>query len=370
MKFYCDKNDFQEAIAVTSRATAAKSTMPALEGLLIETREDSLKITGYDLKIGIYTFLDAEINDPGAVVLNARLLGEMIRRMPDGRVEVVLDERGTVNIKCGKSEYSFMSMEPRDFPELPVIDESKKLLLPQSFLKTMITQTIFAVADNDSRPIYTGTLFDIKGGELSLVSVDGYRLALRQEMLENGASVEDISFIVPGTALSDVERVCDDEGDVDILVGEKHISFKINDTVVISRRLEGEFLNYRNSIPKDFKYTVVVDKQDFVRSVDRVALIVNEKTRNPVRMKFEDSAVHMTCTTPVGRAEDFLMFEGECEPLEIGFNDRYLMDAVKNAPSEKVRICLNSGSSPCILKNAEEESNYVYMILPVRLKAE
>lgn len=370
MKFYCDKNEFQEAIAVTSRAAASKSTMPALEGLLIETREDSLMITGYDLKIGIYSFVDAEISEPGAVVLNARLLGEMIRHMPDGRVEVLLDERGTVNIKCGKSEYTFMSMEPRDFPELPVIDESKKLVLPQNILKTMINQTIFAVADNDSRPIYTGTLFDITGGDLSLVSVDGYRLALRQETLENSATVEDISFIVPGAALSNVERVCLEEGDVEILVGEKHISFNINDTVVISRRLEGEFLNYKNAIPKDFKYTVVVDRQEFIRSVDRVALIVNEKVRNPVRMKFEDSAVHMTCTTPVGRAEDFLMFDGDCEPLEIGFNDRYLMDAVKNAPSEKIRICLNSGSSPCILKNAEEENNYVYMILPVRLKAE
>lgn len=370
MKFTCDKNEFQNAIAITSKAAASKSTIPALEGLLIETQNERLKITGYDLKKGIFTFIDGSILEQGSVVLNARLLGEMIRRMPDGTVEVATDEKGTVNISCGKSEYSFMSMDPRDYPELPTIDESEKLVLPQNLLKTMITQTIFAVADNDSRPIYTGTLFDIDGDQINLVSVDGYRLALRQEKLESSIAEKKLSFIVPGAALADVERVCGEENDVSIFVGEKHISFEIDETVIISRRLEGDFLNYRTSIPTDFKVMVKVDKQDLLRSVDRVALIVNDKVKNPIRMKFQDSSILMTCVTPIGRAEDICFYDGECEYLEIGFNDKYLMDAVKNAPSESIMICLNSGSSPCILKSGEDDGKYTYMILPVRLKAE
>lgn len=370
MKFTCDKNELQNAVSIASKASASKSTIPALEGLLIEAQDNGLKVTGYDLKKGIYTTIDADVQINGAVVLNAKLLGEMIRRMPEGMVEVVMDEKGIVNISCGKSEYSFMSMDPRDYPELPTIDESKKICLPQKILKEMITQTIFAVADNDSRPIYTGTLFDIQDNHIVMVSVDGYRLALRQENLEEKVSDDEMKFIVPGLALMDVERVCSDEGMVSILVGDKHISFEIDQTVIISRRLEGEFLNYKNSIPSDFKSMVSVEKIDFMRSIDRVALIVSDKTKNPIRMKFNDSAIKMTCTTPIGRAEDVCFYEGECEPLEIGFNDRYLMDAVKNAPSEKIMICLNSGSSPCILKDAEGNSDYTYMILPVRLKAE
>lgn len=371
MKFTCDKNDFQNAVAITAKAAASKSMIPALEGLLIETQNDRLKITGYDLKKGIFTFIDSSVQEHGSIVLNARLLGEMIRRMPDGTVEVIADEKGKVDIFCGKSEYSFMSLEARDYPELPTIDESENLVFPQKLLKTMITQTIFAVADNDSRPIYTGTLFDIDNDQINLVSVDGYRLALRQEKLESSVSDGKTSFIVPGTALTDVERNCGEEGDVKIFVGEKHISFEIGETVIISRRLEGDFLNYRNSIPTDFKVMVKVNKQDFLRSVDRVALmIVNEQVKNPIRMKFKDSTINMSCVTPIGRAEDVCFFDGECEYLEIGFNDKYLMDAVKNAPSENIMICLNSGSSPCILKSGDDEGNYTYMILPVRLKAE
>ena len=235
----------------------------------------------------------------------------------------------------------------------------------------LLMTTIFAVADNDSRPIYTGTLFDIDGDQINLVSVDGYRLALRQEKLESSVFEGKKSFIVPGTALNDVERICGDEGDVTIFVGEKHISFEIGETVIISRRLEGEFLNYRNSIPSDFKVMVKVNKQDFLRSVDRVALmIVNEQVKNPIRMKFKDSAINMSCVTPIGRAEDICFYDGECEYLEIGFNDKYLMDAVKNAPSETIMVCLNSGSSPCILKSGDDDGKYTYMILPVRLKAE
>ena len=368
MKFSCEKYLLQSACGTASRAAASKSPIPALEGLLLQA-SDRLTVTGYDLKKGIYTQLEAEVKEQGSVVVGARLFGEMIRRLPDGIVTISTDINNNVNVKCGKSEFNFMGISPEDYPEMPVVDGVNNIALPQKILGSMINQTIFAVADNDMRPIYTGTLFDIEGEELTLVAVDGYRLAKRSEKLES-AKMENCSFVVPGSALADIERICGDSEElVKISVGAKHISFSIGETVVVSRRLEGEFLNYKKSIPESFKYTVKVDRGEFMSAIDRVALIVSERNTSPVRMSFNDGSIDCLCVTPIGRAEDVCTCEGSGEGLQIGFNDRYLKDALKAAAKEELNICLNSASSPCIITAADGSENFTYMILPVRLHA-
>ena len=368
MKFSCEKYLLQSACGTASRAAASKSPIPALEGLLLQA-SDRLTVTGYDLKKGIYTQLEAEVKEQGSVVVGARLFGEMIRRLPDGIVTISTDINNNVNVKCGKSEFNFMGISPEDYPEMPVVDGVNNIALPQKILGSMINQTIFAVADNDMRPIYTGTLFDIEGEELTLVSVDGYRLAKRSEKLES-AKMENCSFVVPGSALADIERICGDSEElVKISVGAKHISFSIGETVVVSRRLEGEFLNYKKSIPDSFKYTVKVDRDEFMSAIDRVALIVSERNTSPVRMSFNDGNIDCLCVTPIGRAEDVCTCEGSGEGLQIGFNDRYLKDALKAAAKEELNVCLNSASSPCIITAADGSENFTYMILPVRLHA-
>ena len=368
MKFSCEKYLLQSACGTASRAAASKSPIPALEGLLLQA-SDRLTVTGYDLKKGIYTQLEAEVKEQGCVVVGARLLGEMIRRLPDGIVTISTDINNNVNVKCGKSEFNFMGISPEDYPEMPVVDGVNNIALPQKILGSMINQTIFAVADNDMRPIYTGTLFDIEGDELTLVAVDGYRLAKRSEKLES-ARMENCSFVVPGSALADIERICGDSEElVKISVGAKHISFSIGETVVVSRRLEGEFLNYKKSIPESFKYTVKVDRGEFMSAIDRVALIVSERNTSPVRMSFNDGSIDCLCVTPIGRAEDVCTCEGSGEGLQIGFNDRYLKDALKAAAKEELNVCLNSASSPCIITAADGSENFTYMILPVRLHA-
>ena len=368
MKFSCEKYLLQSACGIASRAAASKSPIPALEGLLLQAR-DRLTVTGYDLKKGIYTQLEAEVKEQGSVVVGARLFGEMIRRLPDGIVTISTDINNNVNVKCGKSEFNFMGISPEDYPEMPVVDGVNNIALPQKILGSMINQTIFAVADNDMRPIYTGTLFDIEGEELTLVAVDGYRLAKRSEKLES-ARMENCSFVVPGSALADIERICGDSEElVKISVGAKHISFSIGETVVVSRRLEGEFLNYKKSIPESFKYTVKVDRGEFMSAIDRVALIVSERNTSPVRMSFNDGSIDCLCVTPIGRAEDVCSCEGSGEGLQIGFNDRYLKDALKAAAKEELNVCLNSAASPCIITAADGSDNFTYMILPVRLHA-
>ena len=199
--------------------------------------------------------------------------------------------------------------------------------------------------------------------------MDGYRLAKRSEKIEKGR-MEDCSFVVPGSALSDIERICsDDEGEVSIAVGSKHILFTIGDTVVVSRRLEGEFLNFRKSIPDSFRFVVKVDKNEFMSSIDRVALIISEKNSSPVRLTFSEEGIECLCMTPFGRAQDLCSCEGSGEGLEIGFNDRYLMDALKAAGTDKLHICLNTAASPSVIEAADGSENFTYMILPVRLRA-
>ena len=367
MKFSCEKFELQAAVAVASRAAASKSPIPALEGLLLQAMDD-LRVTGYDLKEGIYTTIGAKVEEPGSMVVGARLFGEMIRRLPDGIVTVSTDHNDNVNVKCGRSDFHFMGMFSGDYPEMPSVDGVNNITLPQKTLRSMINQTIFAVATSDVRPIYTGTLFEIEEQTLTMVSVDGYRLAKRCEEIEEG-KLENCSFVVPGSALSDVERICGDEGEVQISVGNKHISFVVGETVVVTRRLEGEFLNYRKSIPTSFRHTVEVERGELMSVIDRVALIVSEKNSSPVRMRFEDGAIDCLCVTPLGKAEDQCSCQGSGEGLEIGFNDRYLMDALKAAAADKLHVCLNTAASPSIIEAADGSKSFTYMILPVRLRA-
>ena len=368
MKFVCEKYPLQSACATASRAAASKSPIPALEGLLIEAGAD-VKVTGYNLREGIYTKLGANVAEPGSVIIGARFLGELLRRLPDGNLTMTADEGNKIKVKCGRSEFNFVGIAVEDYPEMPDVDGLNHITLPQKILRSMINQTLFAVADNDIRPIYTGILFEVQEKELTLVAVDGYRLAKRTEQLE-GAQMESCSFVVPGSALSDIERICDDSEDpVSIAVGSKHISFTIGETVVISRRLEGDFLNYRKSIPDNFRYEVEVDRAELTSVIDRVALIISEKNSNPVRMQFHDGNIDCYCVTPIGKAEDICTCEGSGNDLEIGFNDRYLMDALKASGKEKLRLCLNTASSPCVIKAADGSTSFTYMILPVRLRA-
>ena len=367
MKLKCEKIVLQNACAIASRAAAAKSPIPALEGLLIEAGA-MMKVTGYNLKEGIYTQVEADVQEPGSIVVGARFFGEMIRKLPDGIVSLVTDGNNNVNVKCGKSEFNFMGMEPSEYPEIPSVDGLNNISLPQNILRSMINQTLFAVSDSDARPVYTGSLFEVEDRKLTIVSVDGYRLAKRCEEIEEG-EMENCSFVVPGAALSDIERICSDEGQVSIAVGAKHIAFTLGKTVVVSRRLEGEFLNHRRAIPEGFRITVKVDRSELMSVIDRVSLIINEKNSSPVRMVFQDGLIECLCMTPVGRAEDVCTCQGDGRGLEIGFNDRYMMDALKAAGKDELALCLNTASSPCVIKAADGSSAFTYMILPVRLRA-
>ncbi|PKM73468.1 MAG: DNA polymerase III subunit beta [Firmicutes bacterium HGW-Firmicutes-16] len=368
MKFTCEKYLLQTAVATTSRAAASKSPNPALEGLLVEAA-DGVKITGYDLVKGIYTSFAADVAEPGSVIISARLFDNIIRSLPDDIVTVSTDDNNLTRITCGNADFSIMGLYSESYPELPSVEHQKAVSIPQKTMKEMIDQTIFAVSDNEARPVYTGALFEIESGKLTVVAVDGYRLALRRETPES-SDMNDCSFIAPGTALTDLVKICSDADEtVKIVVGSKHISFSVGNCVLITRRLEGEFLDYKKAIPKDFTYTIKAERTKVLKAVDRVSLIIDDRVKNPLRCIFGRNKLSLHCVTAIGKGEDICEYEGDGEGLEIGFNNRYLQDALKAAPAEKIEIGLNSGSTPCVIVPEGGSDKFLYMILPVRLKA-
>lgn len=369
MRFSCEKALLQNAVSTAGRVVASKSSIQALEGVLIEAENSSLRISGYNLETGIVSHVEANVAQPGSIVLTARLFNEIIRRLPDDIVSVTA-EGSNVHISCGPTEFDILGSSAEEFPDLPTVDEGSSLSVTQSTLHSMISRVIFAVSTNESRPIHTGALFEVSGETLTMVAVDGYRLALRREKLIS-ASSESMSFVVPGAALNEVDKICADSDEpVTVTQGERHILFQIGSTTLVARRLEGEFLNYRQTIPQNNGITLEAETADLLISIDRASLIINEKLKSPLRCKFESGLLTITSRTAIGSAFDTCPVDGDGKGLEIGFNNRYLMEAIKAAPAGRVRLELNTPTSPClILPPAGDEDNFLYMVLPVRLKA-
>lgn len=368
MKFSCEKALLQAAISTASRAVSPKSSIPALEGILLEAEND-LRLTGYNLETGIRTVVPADIQAPGSLVLGARLFGDIIRKLPDDMVQFSA-ENYMVNIKCGMSEFNILATDPEEFPELPTVEYQNSLLISQEKLKSMISQTLFAVSDNESRPIHTGSLFEVDENGLTIVSVDGYRLALRHEPIEKKEGMETFSFVVPGAALSEVEKICDHvEETASVTQGARHVMFKVGDTMLVARRLEGEFLAYKQAVPRNNPTKIEGDTKTLIASIDRVSLIISDKLKSPLRCIFEEDLLKISTKTAIGDAADQCAVNGDGGGLEIGFNNKYLMDALKAAPADRVRLELSTGVSPCVILPVDDSDHFLYMVLPVRLKA-
>ncbi len=368
MKFSCENAVLQAAISMTSRAVSPKSTIPALEGILLEAKEQ-LQLTGYNLETGIRTTVPAEIQVNGTLVLSARLFGEIIRKLPDDII-FFSEENYMINIKCGMSEFNILGIAPEEFPDLPTVEQLNTFTIQQQKLKAMISQTLFAVSDNESRPIHTGSLFEIEENSLTIVSVDGYRLALRHEEIEPREDNNQFSFVVPGAALGEVEKICSDTEEIaSIHRGESHILFQLGNTTLVSRRLEGEFLAYRQAIPRNNTIHIEGNTKQLLTSIDRVSLIINDKLKSPLRCVFEQDILKINSKTAIGDATDQCPVKGDGGGLEIGFNNKYLIDALKAIPASTIRIELSSSVSPCVILPTEGEERFLYMVLPVRLRA-
>ena len=368
MRFQCEVPELMSALNTVSRALAVRSTMPVLEGILLESCADGLRLMCTDMALSIETVIPATVEEEGRAVMPGRLFLEVIRKLPNDTVSIQINERHAATIRCQTSRTTLSGMNPMEFPELPEIEGGAQVSIPQNVLRDMITKTSFAIGTDESRPILTGALMEIEAEEVRLIALDGFRLAVRREpleKLEGGA----FSFVAPGNALNEVKGICSDVEDLaHVTLGKRHILFEVGDTELICRRLEGEFLDYKNAIPRKNPIVIEADTKALIESIDRVSVVISDKLKSPVRCLFDHDKVMLMAKTGNGEAKDICRVAGDGEGLEIGFNNRYLMEALRFAPADTVRIELNTGVSPAIIVPTEGEENFLYMVLPVRLK--
>lgn len=368
MKFTCKQNELNEAINNVIRAVPQKSTITALTGIKISINKKILELTGYDLEMGIQTHIDIESEDMGEYVFDARLLCEIVRKMPSENISFEITDNLTTIIKSANAEYKILAMSADEYPTLPPHDTGDDFTLPQPLLKNMINQTIFAVAVTDNKPILTGELFDISDYTFNLAAIDGFRLAVRTEKIDTDNHYH---FVVKARSLSEVSKLLkdDDEEKVILHVSKKHIIFEINGYMIFSRLLEGEFHNYKASIPQSHTTEIIINTKDLIQSLERCLLLLNDKNKAPVKCIFNDGMVKITCSTGMGKLYDEFPIDLTGSMVEIGFNCRYLLDALKATESDKVRMQLSGGISPMKILPMEGES-FTFLVLPQRLRTE
>ena len=370
MKIVCYKENILKAINSVVKGVASKTTMPILEGILIQTNDNEIKLTTYDLEIGIEYVMECEVEEQGSTVVNAIMFSEIIRKLPDTEIHITLNDKNLLEIECEGSLYKLATMNPEEFPELPKIEVENSIEIDQTLLKNMIRKTIFAVSNEESRPIFTGCLFEIENNKLTVVAVDGFRLALRSIFLNKQSN--NFKAVIPGKTLNEVNKILLDSFEpVKIGVSKNQALFEMDNCKIVTRILDGEFLNYKNVIPSNWETRIKVNKNNIQNSFERISLIssstVEKEKKYPVKVQVDIGKITISCTNQTGDAKEELYVSTEGKNLEAGFNPKYFLDSLKAIDDEEVYVEFGSSISPCLIKSTEN-NDYTYMILPIRLK--
>lgn len=367
MKISCLRTDLANAVSNVSRAVSTKASIPALEGVLIKAYDGKLNISGYNLEIGITTDVEATIQNEGEIVVSAKLFLDIVRRLPEEIVMIETDDRMVTYITCGQVDYQIVGMSSVEYPDLPSFDQTDGITVSSKIMREMIRQTVYAVSENTAKPIYTGSLFEIEDGVFKIVAIDGYRMAIRSENVDSDSRN---AFVVPGkTQLEVLKLLTDDEENVDIIIGQRHITFQVRNYRVISRLIEGTFLDYKTTIPSDTKTELVINTRTIINSVERMSLLNNDRVQSPVRCKFSGNEIRLSCASAVGRANDVISVDVIGDDVEIGFNNRYLLDALKNTDTDEIKLVLNGPVAPMIIKPVKGDS-FLSIVVPMRLANE
>ena len=370
MKVICEKEKILKGINSVINGVASKTTMPILEGILIQTNDNELKLTSYDLEIGIEYILEARIEEQGNTVVNAVMFSEIIKRLPSKEIKITINENNLLEIECEGSLYKLATMNPDEFPELPKINVDNSIEIEQTTLKNMIRKTIFAVSTEENRPIFTGCLFEVIENKLNVVAVDGYRLAIKSNVLNEVAN--NFSSVIPGKTLNEVNKIISDSFDtIKIGISRNQALFEMENCKIVTRLLDGEFLKYSNTIPQSWETRIKVNKHSLQNCFERVSLIssssIEKEKKYPVKLSVDIGKVTISCTNQTGDAKEDIFVDTEGKELEIGFNPRFFLDALKAIDDEEVYIEFGTNRSPCIIKPIED-GDYIYMILPIKMK--
>ena len=374
MKIICEKEKILKALNSVTKAIAVRTTMPILEGILIQTNDNDIKLTCYDLELGIeYIIKDAQVEEQGVTVVNATMFSEIIRKLPDTDIKIEVNDNNLLVIECEGSLYKLATMNPEEFPELPEIEVENSISIEQNTFKDMIRKTIFAISNEENRPIFTGCLFEISNNKLNLVAVDGFRLAWKTKYLQE--KVNEFSAVIPGRTLQEINKIIADSIEsIKIGISKNQALFEIENCKIVTRLLDGEFLEYSKVVPKDWETRIRVNRSILANCFERVSLIssssIEKEKKCPVKVNIEVGKITISCTNQTGDAKEELFLTTEGRPLEVGFNPKYFLDAFKVIDDKEISIEFGSSISPSIIKAVEEdeEQSYIYMILPIRLK--
>ena len=371
MRMICDKDKILKAINSVTKAVASKTTMPILEGILIQTNDNNVKLTTYDLEIGIEYIIEANVEEQGATVVNAIMFSEIIRKLPDTEIKIYINENNLLVIECEGSLYKLATMNPNEFPELPQINIENSIELEQNTLKEMIRKTLFAVSNEENRPIFTGCLFEVTDNKLNLVAVDGFRLAWKSKYLQDRTN--NFSAVIPGRTLNEINKILLDSFDpIKIGIAKNQALFEMENCKIVTRLLDGEFLNYSSVIPEMWETRIRVNKNNIQNCFERISLIssssIEKEKKYPVKVSIEIGKVIISCTNQTGDAKEEMYVSTEGKNLEAGFNPKYFLDAFRAIDDEEVFIDFGTSVSPCIIRPVDSAGDYIYMIVPIRMK--
>jgi len=365
MKIVCSRDLFVEAINIVQKAISPRPTLPILDGILIEAQE-SVKLTGYDLETGIESKIEAEIIETGSIVINSRMFGEIIKKLPDDIVTIEVGSGNTILIESGSSHFSIKGISAEGYPKIPTVEDYEKIVLPQNSFKEMIRQTIFAVSNDESRPVLNGCNIICENGTIEMVAIDGFRLALRKNSFNQNVPL--ISFIVPGKSLNEVGRILSNtDALIEIYKSTNHIMFDTGKVKMVSRLIAGEYMNYKSIIPQTADTTVTVSPLIILNAIERASLIITSDDRKfPVRlMTMDDETLVVTANTDLGSVREEIKISMSGNKIDIDFNPKYFIDALKVIEEDEISISFNGNMGPCVLRPVEG-SDFAYLVLPLR----
>lgn len=363
MNIICDKSKLIEGINIALKAIPGKSTMAILECLVLEVKDNIIKLIANDLEIGIETIIDGQIIEEGSVAINAKVFFEIIRKLPSDEVTISVDDNYVMNISGGKAKFNISAKPAEEFPFLPQIVKNNNITISQFSLKEVIRQTVFSISDNENTKVMTGELFEVKGNKLKVVSLDGHRISIRNIELKN--SYDEVSVIIPGKTLIEISKILNGgmDDDVNIYFTDKHALFEFENTIVLSRLIEGEYYKIDKMLSSDYETKLTVNKKEMLDCIDRTTLLIKESDKKPVIIDIKDDSMGFNMHSSIGSMDEEISATKEGKDILIGFNPRFLMDALRVIDEEEITIYMINPKAPCFIRDKEE--SYIYLILPV-----
>lgn len=367
MKLIFSKSNLLKGVGIVLKAVPARTTMSILECILIDATTNEIKFTANDMELGIETKVEGEILEKGKIAIDAKFFSEIVRKSPDNDITIETDSNYNSIITCEKSLFKIPGKAGDDFSYLPLIEKSKSIKLSQFYLKEVINQTIFSIASNDNNKMMTGELFEVRDNELKVVALDGHRIAIRNIKLDGKS--DDVKVVVPGKTLNEISKILSNDIDamVTIYFTNNHILFEFDNTIVVSRLIEGEYFKINQMLSSDYETKILVNKREFLNCIDRATLLIKENDKKPIIINITDGSLELKVTSAIGSLNENIDISKDGKDIMIGFNPKFLIDALRVIDEDEINIYLVNSKAPCFIKDKEEK--YIYLILPVNFNA-